>query len=212
MKPKFITLEGVEGSGKSTQKDALCRLLEANGIEYIQTREPGGTPYAEAIRDLLLNSYSETPVPMTELLLMYAARAQNLGRRIVPALKDGTWVISDRFTDATIAYQGAGRQLPVNHIRTLEILVQGELRPDTTLVFDVPVEIGLTRIGQRGALDRIESENHRFFNRVRGQYHKLAQEDPDRVILFDATPEPIEVTKSMYGVLMERWGLSCLPG
>ena len=161
-KAQFITLEGVEGAGKSTQKDALCELLDANGIRYIQTREPGGTPYAENIRALLLGSSDETPQAKTELLLMFAARAQHLETKILPALKRDIWVVCDRFTDATYAYQGGGRGLPSVWIQTLEKLVQGERVPDLTLFFDVPVEIGLERADRRGNLDRIESEDIEF--------------------------------------------------
>lgn len=212
MKAQFITLEGIEGAGKSLQKDALCRLLDANGIQFIATREPGGTPYAEAIRSLLLNKSSEPPVAMTELLLMFAARAQHLERLILPTLASGVWVICDRFTDATYAYQGAGRQIEMDWIRTLESLVQNERRPDTTLIFDVSVDTSMARVSQRGSLDRIESENLGFFNRVRDQYKRIASESPDRVLLIDATTEISSVTESMYGLLRKRWGLSCLPG
>ena len=144
-KAQFITLEGIEGAGKSTQKQALCQLLEANGIRYIETREPGGTPYAEEIRALLLDSSDEIPQAKTELLLMFAARAQHLETKILPALKRNLWVVCDRFTDATYAYQGGGRGLPDGWIQTLEKLVQDKRVPDVTLFFDVPVEIGLTR-------------------------------------------------------------------
>ena len=155
-KPQFITLEGIEGAGKSTQKVALCRLLDANGITYIETREPGGTPYAESIRQLLLTRSEDAPSAKTELLLMFAARAQHLEAKIIPALEAGAWVVCDRFTDATYAYQGGGRQLPVDWIQSLETLVQGVRRPDLTLIFDIPVEMGLARADLRGALDRIE--------------------------------------------------------
>ena len=211
-KAQFITLEGVEGAGKSTQKRALCRLLDANGIAYIETREPGGTPYAESIRELLLSHSEDTPSAKTELLLMFAARAQHLETKILPALEAGTWVVCDRFTDATYAYQGGGRQLPVDWIETLETLVQGVKRPDLTLIFDVPVEIGLARAGRRGALDRIESEDIAFFERVRAMYQRIASRDTARVVTLDASADVETVTESMIALLMTRWNLSCHPG
>ena len=209
LKAQFITLEGVEGAGKSTQKDALCRLLDANGVPYIATREPGGTSYAESIRELLLSHSDDAPSAKTELLLMFAARAQHLETRILPALEAGTWVICDRFTDATYAYQGGGRELPVAWIETLETLVQGAKRPDLTLIFDVPIEIGLARAGRRGALDRIESEELAFFERVRAMYQQIASRETDRVVMLDASSDIESVTESMVALLMTRWNLSC---
>ncbi len=211
-KPQFITLEGVEGAGKSTQKDALCELLDANGIRYIETREPGGTPYAENIRALLLGSSDEAPQAKTELLLMFAARAQHLETKILPALKRDIWVVCDRFTDATYAYQGGGRGIPRGWIQTLEKLVQGERVPDLTLFFDVPVEIGLDRADRRGNLDRIESEDIEFFERVRRTYQEIATRDPGRVITLDATVNIERLTQEMISRLMGRWGLKCRPG
>ena len=209
LKAQFITLEGVEGAGKSTQKDALCRLLDANEVPYIATREPGGTSYAESIRELLLSHSDDAPSAKTELLLMFAARAQHLETRILPALEAGTWVICDRFTDATYAYQGGGRELPVAWIETLETLVQGAKRPDLTLIFDVPIEIGLARAGRRGALDRIESEELAFFERVRAMYQQIASRETDRVVMLDASSDIESVTESMIALLMTRWNLSC---
>jgi len=211
-KAQFITLEGVEGAGKSTQKEALCRLLDANGIAYIETREPGGTPYAESIRALLLSHADDAPSAKTELLLMFAARAQHLETKILPALQSGIWVVCDRFTDATYAYQGGGRQLSVDWIETLETLVQGAQRPDLTLIFDVPVEIGLARAGRRGALDRIESEDIAFFERVRAMYQQIASRNIDRVVTLDASADVDTVTETMIALLMKRWNLSCHPG
>ena len=211
-KPQFITLEGIEGAGKSTQKGALCRLLDANGITYIETREPGGTPYAESIRQLLLTRSEDAPSAKTELLLMFAARAQHLETKIIPALEAGAWVVCDRFTDATYAYQGGGRQLPVDWIQSLETLVQGVKRPDLTLIFDIPVEIGLARADLRGALDRIESEDIAFFERVRAMYQEIASRDTERVMTLDATADIDTVTESMITLLMTRWNLSCRPG
>ena len=209
LKAQFITLEGIEGAGKSTQKDALCRLLDVNGVPYIETREPGGTSYAESIRELLLSHSDDAPSAKTELLLMFAARAQHLEKRILPALQAGTWVICDRFTDSTYAYQGGGRELPVDWIETLETLVQGAKRPDLTLIFDVPIEIGLARAGYRGALDRIESEDLAFFERVRAMYQQIASRETDRVVMLDASSDIESVTESMIAFLMTRWNLSC---
>ena len=211
-KPQFITLEGIEGAGKSTQKVALCRLLDANGITYIETREPGGTPYAESIRQLLLTRSEDAPSAKTELLLMFAARAQHLETKIIPALEAGAWVVCDRFTDATYAYQGGGRQLPVDWIQSLETLVQGVRRPDLTLIFDIPVEMGLARADLRGALDRIESEDIAFFERVRAMYQEIASRATERVMTLDATADIDTVTESMITLLMTRWNLSCRPG
>ena len=211
-KPQFITLEGIEGAGKSTQKVALCRLLDANGITYIETREPGGTPYAESIRQLLLTRSEDAPSAKTELLLMFAARAQHLETKIIPALEAGAWVVCDRFTDATYAYQGGGRQLPVDWIQSLETLVQGVRRPDLTLIFDIPVEMGLARADLRGALDRIESEDIAFFERVRAMYQEIASRDTERVMTLDATADIDTVTESMITLLITRWNLSCRPG
>ena len=211
-KPQFITLEGIEGAGKSTQKVALCRLLDANEITYIETREPGGTPYAESIRQLLLTRSEDAPSAKTELLLMFAARAQHLETKIIPALEAGAWVVCDRFTDATYAYQGGGRQLPVDWIQSLETLVQGVRRPDLTLIFDIPVEMGLARADLRGALDRIESEDIAFFERVRAMYQEIASRDTERVMTLDATADIDTVTESMITLLMTRWNLSCRPG
>ena len=178
-------------------------------VPYIETREPGGTPYAESIRELLLSHSDDAPSAKTELLLMFAARAQHLETKILPALEAGTWVICDRFTDATYAYQGGGRELPVDWIETLETLVQGAKRPDLTLIFDVPIEIGLAGAGRRGALDRIESEELAFFERVRAMYQQIASRETDRIVMLDASSDIESVTESMITLLMTRWNLSC---
>ncbi len=158
----FVTLEGPEGAGKSTNRDYLAERLRERGIEVQLTREPGGTPLAERIRELLLAPSDEPMAADTELLLMFAARAQHLAGVIRPALARGAVVLCDRFTDATYAYQGGGRGLPVARIAPLESFVQGDLRPDLTLVFDLPVEIGLARAAARGRLDRFEQEGRRL--------------------------------------------------
>ena len=182
----FITLEGPEGAGKSTNREYLAERLRAAGIEVVLTREPGGTPLAERIREVLLAPADEIMNPDTELLLVFAARAQHLAEVIRPALARGAVVLCDRFTDATYAYQGGGRGLSIERIATLESFVQGALRPDLTLVFDLPVEIGLARATARGRLDRFEQEGRAFFDSVRSTYLNRAAAAPERYRLVDA--------------------------
>lgn len=181
----FITIEGGEGVGKSTNIGVVEAWLESRGIPYTRTREPGGTPLAEEIRDLLLEQRQEKMVPATELLLIFAARAQHLGAVIEPALERGEWVICDRFTDATYAYQGGGRGLSMAWIERLEQLVQAQLRPDLTLLLDAPVEVGMNRAGARGELDRFELEQADFFERVRQCYLQRAAAEPSRFSVID---------------------------
>ena len=201
MTGRFITIEGGEGAGKSTAQRYLAEKLTAQGIPVLQTREPGGTPLAEAIRRNLLSLDEEAPVEMAELLLVFAARAQHLSKVIEPALNQGQWVLCDRFTDATYAYQGAGRGLSAKHIGKLEALVQGDRRPDTVILLDMPPEIGLARARARGALDRFEQEKHAFFERVRQGYLGRAAEFPDRYVIVDAAQELSRVQKSLEAVL-----------
>ena len=177
---KFITVEGGEGVGKSTNIRELQSWLERRHIPYLLTREPGGTPLAESIRELLLDTREESVAGTTELLLIFAARAQHLAQVIEPALARGEWVICDRFTDATYAYQGGGRGVPLAQIASLEALVQGELRPDLTLLLDAPVAVGMARAGKRGELDRFEREERAFFQRVRNTYLERAAREPKR--------------------------------
>lgn len=186
---KFLTIEGTEGVGKSTNLAFVRDWLMARGIEVIVTREPGGTPLAEEVRSLLLTKRDEAVDETAELLLVFAARAQHLARVIKPALARGAWVLSDRFTDATYAYQGGGRGLSKTIIEQLEQLVQGDLRPDLTLILDIDVELGLNRARQRGELDRFESEAIEFFERVRVAYRQRAQAAPERYALVDAGQE-----------------------
>lgn len=186
---KFLTIEGTEGVGKSTNLAFVHDWLQAKGINVIVTREPGGTPLAEEIRGLLLAKRSEPVDETAELLLMFAARAQHITQVIKPALARGAWVLSDRFTDATYAYQGGGRGLNKETITQLERLVQGELRPDLTLILDIDVELGLNRARQRGELDRFESETISFFERVRNAYKTRVAESPNRYALVDAGQE-----------------------
>ena len=189
----FITLEGPEGAGKSTNRDYLAELLGACGREVVLTREPGGTPLAERIREILLAPAAEPMAVDTELLLMFAARAQHLAQVVRPALARGALVLCDRFVDATYAYQGGGRGVPVERIATLEAFVLGDLQPDLTLVFDLPVEIGLARAARRGALDRFEQEQRAFFEAVRQTYLDRAQAVPARYRLIDASRSLAEV-------------------
>lgn len=190
---RFITLEGIEGAGKSTQIAPLAELLRARGLEVLTTREPGGSPLAERLRALLLDPDNQGMSETTELLLMFAARSDHLERRIRPALKAGHWVLCDRFTDATYAYQGGGRGIDPARIGLLETLVQDELRPDLTLVFDLPPELGLGRAKSRaGQADRFESETQRFFEAARAVYLERAGANPERYRVIDATA-PLEV-------------------
>ncbi|MEP5765514.1 MAG: dTMP kinase [Halieaceae bacterium] len=176
----FITVEGGEGVGKSTNIEVLEQCLQQRNIPYRLSREPGGTALAEAMRGLLLEVQDEPVAPVTELLLMFAARAQHIQQVIEPALAAGEWVLCDRFTDATYAYQGGGRGLPGEWVTQLENLVQGDLRPDLTLLLDAPVAVGMARAGQRGTLDRFEQEQIAFFERVRQCYLERAEAEPGR--------------------------------
>lgn len=193
----FITIEGGEGVGKSTNITALEQYLRNNDIPLVMTREPGGTPLGEGVRELLLQT-GEAPVStLTELMLVFAARAQHIAEVIEPALARGDWVISDRFTDATYAYQGGGRGLDLAVIRQLENLVQGALRPDLTILLDVPVEIGMARARGRGELDRIEQEDLAFFERVRSTYLELASNGGGRYRVVDASQRLEDVERDV---------------
>lgn len=183
---RFITLEGIEGAGKSTHIAHLAAFLSESGIRVATTREPGGSPVAERIRGLLIDPENTGMDETAELLLMFAARAEHLAKKIRPALESGVWVLCDRFTDATYAYQGGGRGLDPARIALLETLVQGELRPDLTLLFDLPPELGLARARGRGTADRFESETLTFFEAVRAVYLERAHANPGRYRLIDA--------------------------
>jgi len=183
---RFITLEGCEGVGKSTNLQFIKGLLLERQIEVVVTREPGGTELAEQIRHLLLAKHHESITPEAELLLMFAARSQHIHHVILPALRQGQWVLCDRFTDATFAYQGGGREMDNNTIAWLEQTVQGDLRPDLTLLLDASVETGMQRAQSRGLLDRFESERLEFFQRVRQAYLQRAKQNPDRYTIVDA--------------------------
>ena len=185
----FITLEGIEGVGKTTQVDYVGKLFSRNGNTVCITREPGGTSVGEAIRDILLRRSDLDIWDETELLMIFAARAQHLKRVIEPALARHEVVICDRFTDASFAYQGGGRGIAKTKIQQLKTWVQGEMQPDLTLLLDTPVEIGLSRAGKRGELDRFESESIEFFESIRQEYLSLAKAEPDRIVIIDATPD-----------------------
>ncbi|WP_415894543.1 dTMP kinase [Neptuniibacter sp. PT34_22] len=193
VKGRFITVEGTEGVGKSTNIEYLCQLLSDRGIEIVLTREPGGTPLAEELRELLLSPRDERVSEDTELLLMFAARAQHIENVIRPALERGAWVISDRFTDATYAYQGGGRDVDLEHIAMLERIVQHCLHPDMTLLLDLDVEVGLQRASQRSEPDRFEQEKLDFFYKVRNMYLSRAEAEPNRFSVIDASKSIPEV-------------------
>jgi dTMP kinase len=194
---KFLTIEGTEGVGKSTNLAYVKSWLEARGIEVVVTREPGGTPLAEEIRGLLLAKRQEVVDETAELLLVFAARAQHIAGVIKPALARGAWVLSDRFTDATFAYQGGGRGLSLDTIAQLERMVQGELHPDLTLILDIDVQTGLERARQRGELDRFESETVAFFERVRSAYRARVAARPQGYVLIDAGQPLVEVQRDI---------------
>lgn len=202
----FLTLEGAEGVGKSTNIEFITQYLDQRGIEYVLTREPGGTQLGEKIRELLLAVHEEPMSELTELLLVFAARAQHLDKIIEPALAAGKWVVCDRFTDATFAYQGAGRGLSMETIGELESMVQGELQPDLTLILDLDPEIGMQRAGNRGELDRFEREQMSFFRHVRQGYLDIAQAEPERCKVIDAAKALEDVKLDLLAALEQ--GLS----
>ncbi len=200
---KFITLEGIEGVGKTSNLQFIQQLLESSGHSCVVTREPGGTNLGEALRGLLLSHSDDNMSADAELLMMFAARAEHLSKVIRPALANNQTVLCDRFTEATYAYQGGGRQLDINKISELEQWVQGDLRPDLTVILDAPVETGRARAGQRSEPDRIEKEQDDFFQRVRETYIELANQHPHRICLIDASPELAAVQKQIREKLLE---------
>ena len=192
----FISVEGVEGVGKSTAIAFLRDYLSQRNIPLVVTREPGGTPVAESIRRVLLEQHAEAICPYTELLLMFAGRAQNIQHVIRPALAAGQWVLSDRFTDASFAYQGGGRGLARSRLETLEAWVQGDFQPDLTLLFDAPTEVARARLEAAGnAPDRFEQEQQAFFERVRQAYLDRAAREPNRIIRIDSTRTINDIVK-----------------
>jgi dTMP kinase len=204
-KARLISIEGIEGVGKSTVIAAIRQTLQNKGCSLLLTREPGGTPVAEAIRALLLADHAEQITSMAELLLIFAARSQHIEHQIKPALARGEWVVTDRFTDASFAYQGAGRGIPVEHVQLLSNWVQGSCVPDVTVLLDAPVEIGLQRMATRGAKDRIEKEGIEFFERIRQAYLERAQKEPERFCVIDANQEEVSVIADVLAALAMRW-------
>ncbi|HVA54485.1 MAG TPA: dTMP kinase [Gammaproteobacteria bacterium] len=201
---KFITLEGVEGVGKSTHLDYISRYLQKHGIRVRVTREPGGTPAADEIRKILLANRTEQFQPTAELLLMFAARALHVENVIRPTLTAGTWIVCDRFTDASYAYQGGGRGIAAQHIESLERMVLHGLRPDLTILLDARIEVGLARVKRRGALDRFEHERDDFFKRVRGVYLKRARRNPRRIKMVNAGGRIADVQAEISAILDQR--------
>lgn len=199
---RFITLEGIEGAGKSTVARYVKEWLEARGLSVVLTREPGGTPLAERVRELVLKAEGEPLPPSAELLLMFAARSIHLANLIRPALARGDWVICDRFTDATRAYQGAGRGLDPAQVESLAQLVHADLVPDLTLLLDLPVEVGLARaLARRGPADRFEQERGPFFERVRAAYLQMARAESARFRVVDAGRDLSQVQGSVAAAL-----------
>ena len=200
---RFITVEGIEGAGKSTQMDALGEFLEGKGMSVVMTREPGGTPLGEAVRSILLDPKNAGMATDAELLLVFAARAEHLDKVIGPALESGYWVLSDRFTDATFAYQGGGRGISQTRIAELEQWAQGDLRPDLTLLLDVTVETGMARIAARGQPDRFEREGGAFFQRIRDNYLQRAAAEPGRFRRIDASVPAEQVSREVVDAVGE---------
>ena len=207
MKPRFITLDGIDGAGKSTNLAVMKAWFEKHKLPVLFTREPGGTPAGEALREILLNPATQVSL-RTETLLMFAARQQHLETVILPALKNGTHVVSDRFTDATFAYQGGGRGVPLQNIATLEHWVQGDFRPDLTLLLDVPLEVSMARINQTREKDRFEQEEAEFFNRVREVYLQRANEQPKRYAVIDSSQSLDAVKNQIETALDSHFGLN----
>ncbi len=197
MRGKFVTVEGIEGVGKSTNIDFLSSIIEEKGFIVLRTREPGGTPMAERIREMLLE-HGEEPLPdIAELLLFFASRSLHISNTIRPALAAGQWVVCDRFTDASRAYQGHGRGLDLERINLLAEWVQEDLQPDLTLLLDAPVELGMARAEKRGEADRLDSEDAGFYQRVRDGYLGLAVAEPQRFAVIDASQELAQVQASI---------------
>ncbi len=187
MKGRFISLEGIEGSGKSTQVSFVIDYLQSKNIEVVSTREPGGTLVSERIRDVLLDNQLPSMHMDTELMLMFAARVEHVKKVILPALESGQWVVCDRFYDATYAYQGYGRQIDLKRIDALKEFSVGDLAPDLTLLLDVTLDVSMERVTKRGNKDRFENEKIEFYKKVREGYLTIAKSDPDRVVTVDAT-------------------------
>ena len=200
-KGKFITIDGVEGAGKSTQISFICDYLKAKGINVVLTREPGGTDLGEKIRELLLSTKTKSMHSDSELLLMFAARNEHIHEKIIPALERGDWVLSDRFTDASYAYQGGGRGLDIQRIEQLEQWVLQDFTPDMTLLLDIPVEQGMSRVESRGEKDRIELEAMDFFERVRQAYIARSEKYPQRIKLIDSSKTKVHTSAQIEQIL-----------
>lgn len=198
MRGKFITLEGMDGAGKSTHIPDIIKLLEGKGVEVISTREPGGTVLGEQLRTLLLN---EPMHPETETLLMFAARREHIAQVIEPALSQGAWVLSDRFTDATYAYQSGGRGVLANKVIELEAWVQGSLQPDLTLLFDVPVEVSVARLASARTPDKFERESPDFFTKIRNAYLDRARNNPKRFCIINSNQALEDVKAEVKNVI-----------
>ena len=210
---RFITFEGGEGAGKSTQVGLLAAALRARGLGVVETREPGGSPGAEQIRTLLVDGAAERWLPLTEALLHSAARAEHLERTIRPALAAGHWVLCDRFTDSTLAYQGYGHRLGAAPVEALRSLVAGSPRPDLTLVIDLPVALGLARAAARaGGAARYEAMDAAFHERVREGFQAIARAEPERCAVIDGGEDPDAVHRAVCRVVAERLGLDLPPG
>ena len=203
----FISLEGGEGAGKSTQNKRIIDWLAGQGLTVVETREPGGTIVSEQIRQVLLDTRNAGLGATAELLLMFAARSQLVQEVIVPALADGKVIVCDRFADASYAYQGGGRQLGAETVEVVEKLVLKDLRPDLTLLFDIPVEQGMNRVAGRGEADRFEVESVRFFERVRAAYLERAAASPQRFRIIDASLDEDRVWLQVKNILQEKLGL-----
>ena len=219
---RFLSVEGVDGAGKSTQLPRIESWLRRTGVRTLATREPGGTPFGESLRAVLLDPRFTGMSPVAELLVMFAARAEHLAKVISPAIEEGVWVLCERFTDATFAYQGGGRDVDSATIEALEETVQSEIRPDLVLVLDLPAEVGLARAERRrqgaavpadraaeagiegGAADRFERENVAFFRRVRENYLRRAREQPERYAVIDAAADVATITERMVREITER--------
>ena len=200
---RFISVEGIEGVGKSTNIEVIVDCIEAAGHQVVTTREPGGTPLAEDIRELLVGHSDETIPEIAELLLVFAARSLNVNNVIIPALEAGHWVLCDRFTDSSRAYQGGGRGIPIETIDRLADWVHGGIWPDLTILLDAPVEIGMQRASKRSTPDRFEQERHEFFQRVRACYLELAAREPQRFAVIDTT-QPLAAVKSEVSALTRQ--------
>ena len=200
---RFISVEGIEGVGKSTNIEVIVDCIEAAGHQVVTTREPGGTPLAEDIRELLVGHCDETIPEIAELLLVFAARSLNVNNVIIPALEAGQWVLCDRFTDSSRAYQGGGRGVPLETIDRLADWVHGDIWPDLTILLDAPVEIGMQRASKRSTPDRFEQERHDFFQRVRACYLELATREPERFAVIDTT-QSLAAVKSEVSALTRQ--------